>query len=112
MLAHRLVWLWTHGPAGDLCVLHHCDNRRCVNPKHLFKGTKKDNSDDMIAKGRDRHPSKMQVTLARRKLTEEQINQIREQYAAGGVRQADLAKQHGVNQPHISRIVRGVAWKP
>jgi hypothetical protein len=51
--AHRVVWRELRGPIPDsLCVLHKCDVRRCVNPEHLFLGTKKDNTHDMMRKGR------------------------------------------------------------
>ena len=51
--AHRVSWVLFRGPIpSDLCVLHRCDNRPCVNPEHLFVGTVLDNNLDMLKKGR------------------------------------------------------------
>jgi len=51
--AHRVAYYLEHGDFDrDLVVCHSCDNKRCVNPDHLWIGTQKDNLADMVAKGR------------------------------------------------------------
>ncbi len=51
----RLAWTLTHGQIPlRMYVCHHCDNASCINPEHLFIGTPKDNTQDMIRKGRRR----------------------------------------------------------
>lgn len=64
--AHRLLWRLTIGqiPEG-LHVLHKCDNRKCVNPRHLFLGTQADNNKDRDTKGRGRPGPQLSVTAIR-----------------------------------------------
>jgi len=54
--AHRLIYCETFGDLQeDLLVLHSCDRRNCINIEHLFVGTAKDNTQDMLQKGRHKY---------------------------------------------------------
>lgn len=105
--AHRVSWELHNGPIpGGLCVLHHCDNPLCVNPDHLFLGTRKDNSDDMIAKGRDRKLPQPGESNGMAKLCAADVAFIRSS-AEGPVA---LGKLFGVHYRHIWAIRRGIRW--
>lgn len=107
--AHRISWVAHNGPVPDgLCVLHACDTPRCVNPSHLFLGTKADNTADMMRKGRNRFKSGEESGAAR--LTWQEIEGIRHARACGeGVR--SIARRMGLDSGHVSKICRGVLWK-
>jgi HNH endonuclease len=109
--AHRISWEWEKGKIPrDKCVLHKCDNPACVRPSHLFLGTKLENTQDMIRKGRDVQDPARGEDCAR-KLTWRRVRSIRRKYATGEFTQAELAQEFGVSQPMVGYIVRHEQWK-
>ncbi len=109
---HRLSWVLHHGAIPDgLCVCHHCDNRACVNPDHLFIGTIADNNRDMAAKGRYSKIGMIGEDNPRAKLSEKQVLEIRDLYTAGEISQREIADRYGVHQTAVGFIVRRVHWK-
>jgi len=104
--AHRMAWFFCHGeiPAG-LNVLHTCDNRRCCNVDHLFLGTSQDNTDDMIAKGRQ----VITYGEARSKLKEEAVRSIKQELKTGAT-STQLAHKYGTTPRNIRWIRNGVTW--
>ena len=110
--AHRVAWILLVGEIPDgLLVLHHCDNRSCVNPDHLFLGTYSDNMQDAYAKDRMVIPDTSGENNGRAKLTWNDVNTIRELYATGEFFQRELGERYGVKQRTISNIITEQNWK-
>lgn len=103
--AHRISWELHHGPIPNgLCVLHRCDNRRCVNPVHLFLGTKADNNRDMMQKGRGNQPYGEKKRNS--KLTADAVLMIR----ASAESNTSLGRKFGVDNSVISRVRNRLSW--
>lgn len=111
----RFSWFIHHGKIPKkMCVLHKCDNGLCVNPMHLFLGSKADNVHDMDRKGRRKttlgYGGLKGLDNPSAKLTEKDVKNIRFLYANGNITQLKIAKQFGVCQWTISAIVRKEMW--
>lgn len=107
--AHRASWKIYKGIIPrKLCVCHSCDNRSCVNPKHLWLGTRNDNVQDMIKKGRDRKAPSDKNGSA--KLTWQKVNKIRKIRKEKKVYYKDLAKMFNVHYATIKRIITNKTW--
>lgn len=112
-LAHRFSWELHFGPIpAQLCVLHRCDNRACVNPAHLFLGTIADNNADMYTKGRgspaglrpmqgEAHPR------PNRKLSVDAVREIR----VSSEPVAALASRFGVDRETVRDVLKGRTWR-
>lgn len=132
--AHRASFMLFNGEIPDgMEVCHTCDVRHCVNPEHLFLGSRMDNVRDCISKGRHshgwrhkeilrrvsakgaKHGSKTQPQTVRRgsqrafsKLKEEDVFLIKA--LAKKMTQKQVASMFGVSQTLISSICRGILW--
>jgi hypothetical protein len=97
--AHRISWELCFGKVSEnLCVLHKCDNRKCVNPNHLFLGTAQDNANDMSAKWRNQ-------TVVNKEI----VKKIKEMRLAGSTGGA-IAKQLGLkNRTVYYWLAKGAA---
>lgn len=106
-LAHRVMWMLYYGKiAKGMCVLHKCDNTRCVNPNHLWLGTQADNAQDRGAKGR----AALGERCGMSKLTVQDAKAIRTRYH-NGERQQALATEYNVDDSTISDIVTRKTWR-
>ena len=101
---HRLSYEIEYGPIPkDMLVCHHCDNKLCVRPSHLFLGTQKDNLKDCIDKGRISRGE--QRPLA--KLTKENIKEIRIDVRLN----KDIALAYSVHPSTIEKIKNRKTWR-
>jgi len=112
-LAHRFAWFLTFGKWPKRCLLHKCDNPPCVNPRHMFEGTRRDNMLDMWSKGRGVLAGNLNHAKGSMhsgsKLTDSQVLEIRERRAAGASYD-ELAAMFGVTYSNIGAIVKRRSW--
>ncbi len=101
--AHRFSWIISFGkiPKGKY-VLHSCDNRWCINPKHLFLGTHQDNMDDKKKKGR--------MGEHVRKLKKQDVLEIRKLWDSGEFFQYEIAEKFSISVVHVFNIIKKKAW--
>lgn len=96
--AHRMAYQIYKGEVPEgLWVLHKCDNRKCVNPEHLYLGDAKQNVSDMHTRGR---------FVGRTKFGLDLVEKAKAMYAEGRSQQA-IADELGINQTTVSKYIRG-----
>lgn len=103
VLPHRAFFEETFGeiPNG-MVVMHTCDNPRCFNIEHLKLGTPKENSEDMVSKGRQAKGSRLSKSL-----TEKDVVAIR----SSTLSHRELGREYGVSQSTITRIIQRKTWR-
>ncbi len=109
-LAHRLSWEFTYGAIpNELHVLHHCDTPLCINPRHLFLGTNKDNVADMMKKGKSKLNKRCgKEAITRAKLTEGQVRAISR---VGDSTLCQISRKYNVSAATISLIKNKKIWR-
>lgn len=108
LTAHRISYVYHNGSIPDgMFVCHTCDNRKCVNPDHLFLGTIQDNNKDRAVKKRDADRRGELSPLSR--LTANQIVVIREAITRG-YRNKDIQRYFKLSSSHVSAIKYRRRW--
>lgn len=109
-LAHRVAYEIATGEkyGREIDICHRCDVRNCVNPDHLFAGTRADNMADCRRKGRHSPiPVLRGEASPSHKLTTEQVKDIRADSRSGRA----IARAYGVDKGTISCIRKGLTWR-
>lgn len=106
--AHRLALAEKLGRpiASGMDACHTCDVRACVNPDHLYEGTRRQNMADCTARGRHNKPRG--EAHWRSTIPAEQVREMRALTAQGWSRK-DLGDKYGINPATVSRIVRNLS---
>lgn len=92
-------------PAGH-CVLHRCDVRPCINPDHLFTGTKTDNATDRDAKGRQARGETNGSAIINAETASAIVRDRR-----AGMTYGQLVKKYSISKSQVARIATGKSWR-
>jgi hypothetical protein len=101
--AHRLAYLFANGEWPEPMGLHRCHSRRCCNPAHIYAGTAKENTGDMMALGRHNRPHA--------KFTDREVREIRWRRRYGGASLERLAADYSVTKGCISNIANRRSYR-
>lgn len=108
--AHRMAWILTKGQIPkNKFVCHHCDIPACVRPAHLFIGTAKDNTQDMINKNRKKFGDTKGEKSCKAKLKNKDVLKIRRRLLNKDTHRA-IAKDFGVAKSTIWAISKRISW--
>lgn len=110
---HRYVCLLTHGaaPTSKHEAAHACGVRNCINPRHLRWATHHENILDKALHGTDRGWHRIDEKHSRgKKLSYQDVTEIRQRFARGGVTRRALANAYGVTSQYIGSIILGKSW--
>lgn len=102
-MAHQVSYELFVGPRTAL-TLHKCDNPPCVNPEHLYQGTKADNTRDTIERGQYRRWFGEKSPVA--KLNDNQVRRIRH-LCLIDMHIEDIADKFSISKSHVWNIVSG-----
>lgn len=109
--AHRVAYEIANGPIPEgAMVLHSCDNTLCCNPRHLYLGNHAQNMRDMVERKRRKGTGSGEQN-GRAKLTQDQAEEIRCEYAKGARSQQSIADQYGISQYAVSQIIANKRYR-
>jgi hypothetical protein len=106
-MAHQASYELFVGRRHGKKVLHTCDNPICWNPNHLFLGTNKDNTHDMISKNRDTIVGERNNNA---KLTEYDVKKLLKLYNTGNYTKSRLAIKFDISNVQVGNIISGKSW--
>lgn len=108
--SHRFAYKMEKGEIGDHLVLHKCDNRECVNPRHLELGDQSENMKQAYNRGRIDLPDNSGENNGNAKLTDSDVAEIKRLMLTTSMSDEEIAERYPVSVVSIKGIRAGRTW--